>query len=332
MLQRSGQSTDNSYRYGFQGQEGDDEVKGKGNSVNYKFRMHDPRLGRFFAVDPLTADYPHNSPYAFSENRVTDGIELEGLEYVEVGKTDLSLEEIIDSKNDDGTYSFSLDDLNFNNVERVNNNGVSYFNLNQHIYKDADGNWSNTGNENQKVSSWVYTEIQLFEEGSHVYSWYDNNLKGVDFNGNNKNENCACLSLEQHRQLGNDVNGAYISKSSKNNIYAYNANTETSLNNIEAIDYINRELEKGRSVLIGVSHSEDVSGSYGTNHWMLITGRATSMVGTGYFRYIDNASGDPSENSQWKNYLIPTKEKISGKWEYMFGMDIEVTRVQINKK
>ena len=42
--------------------------------------MHDPRIGRFFAVDPLTAEYPHNSPYAFSENRVIDGVELEGLE------------------------------------------------------------------------------------------------------------------------------------------------------------------------------------------------------------------------------------------------------------
>lgn len=68
------------YRYGFQGQEQDDEIKGRGNSVNYKYRMHDPRIGRFFAVDPLEADYPWNSPYAFSENRVTDAIELEGLE------------------------------------------------------------------------------------------------------------------------------------------------------------------------------------------------------------------------------------------------------------
>ena len=42
--------------------------------------MHDPRVGRFFAVDPLDKDYPHNSPYAFSENRVIDAIELEGLE------------------------------------------------------------------------------------------------------------------------------------------------------------------------------------------------------------------------------------------------------------
>jgi hypothetical protein len=44
--------------------------------------MHDPRVGRFFAIDPLTAKYPHNSPYAFSENRVIDAIELEGAENI----------------------------------------------------------------------------------------------------------------------------------------------------------------------------------------------------------------------------------------------------------
>lgn len=76
---RFGNSGD-SYRYGFQGQEPDDEVKGTGNSVNYKFRMHDPRTGRFYCTDPLASKYPYNSPYAFSENRVIDAIELEGLE------------------------------------------------------------------------------------------------------------------------------------------------------------------------------------------------------------------------------------------------------------
>ncbi|OWP83024.1 hypothetical protein BWK59_12705, partial [Flavobacterium davisii] len=71
-----------SYRYGFQGQEKDDEIKGEGNSINYTLRMHDPRVGRFLSIDPLSADYPHNSPYAFSENRVIDGMELEGGEYL----------------------------------------------------------------------------------------------------------------------------------------------------------------------------------------------------------------------------------------------------------
>ena len=44
--------------------------------------MHDPRLGRFFAIDPLAFKFPWNSTYAFSENRVIEMIELEGLEGV----------------------------------------------------------------------------------------------------------------------------------------------------------------------------------------------------------------------------------------------------------
>jgi len=78
MQGRNGSTGD--YRYGFQGQEKDDEVKGEGNSVNYKYRMHDPRVGRFFAVDPLTKDYPQWGPYNFSGNQVIHMVELEGLE------------------------------------------------------------------------------------------------------------------------------------------------------------------------------------------------------------------------------------------------------------
>ncbi|WP_324713221.1 RHS repeat-associated core domain-containing protein [Flavobacterium columnare] len=75
---RHGAST--AYRYGFQGQEKDDQIKGEGNSLNYTFRMHDPRVGRFFTTDPLFKNYPYNSTYAFSENRVMDAVELEGRE------------------------------------------------------------------------------------------------------------------------------------------------------------------------------------------------------------------------------------------------------------
>jgi RHS repeat-associated protein len=81
-------SSNSDYRFGFQGQEMDDEIKGEGNSINYEYRMHDPRLGRFFAVDPLAPEYPHNSPYAFSENVVINAVELEGLEKVLVSNHD----------------------------------------------------------------------------------------------------------------------------------------------------------------------------------------------------------------------------------------------------
>jgi RHS repeat-associated protein len=69
------------YRFGFQGQEKDPEWTGQqGSHLAFKYRIHDARIGRFLSIDPLTKDYPWNSPYAFSENRVIDKIEFEGLE------------------------------------------------------------------------------------------------------------------------------------------------------------------------------------------------------------------------------------------------------------
>jgi RHS repeat-associated protein len=72
------------YRYGYQAQEKDHEIYGKGAMYHYTYRQHDARLGRFWSVDPLARKYPWNSPYAFGGNRVVDAVELEGLEYVEV--------------------------------------------------------------------------------------------------------------------------------------------------------------------------------------------------------------------------------------------------------
>ena len=84
MLVPNRHGSSNSYRHGFQGQEKDNEIKGEGNSLNYTFRMHDPRVGRFFATDPLEFKFQHNSPYAFSENKVINSVELEGLEHATI--------------------------------------------------------------------------------------------------------------------------------------------------------------------------------------------------------------------------------------------------------
>jgi RHS repeat-associated protein len=68
------------YRYFFNGQEADNEVLGEGALHAFEYRMHDTRIGRFWSVDPLAGKFPWNSTYAFAENRVVDGRELEGLE------------------------------------------------------------------------------------------------------------------------------------------------------------------------------------------------------------------------------------------------------------
>ncbi len=53
------------YRFGFNGKEKDDEVKGLGNSLDFGARIYDSRICRWLSVDGLESAYPNNSPYIF---------------------------------------------------------------------------------------------------------------------------------------------------------------------------------------------------------------------------------------------------------------------------
>ncbi|MCB9059864.1 MAG: hypothetical protein H6627_14960 [Calditrichae bacterium] len=72
----------NSYRYGFNGKEKDNEISGQGNQYDYGFRIYNPRIGKFLSVDPLTGSYPWYTPYQFAGNTPIQAIDLDGLEEV----------------------------------------------------------------------------------------------------------------------------------------------------------------------------------------------------------------------------------------------------------
>ena len=72
--------SNSSYRYGFNGKENDNEIKGEGNQQDYGMRIYDPRLGRFLSVDPITKEYPELTPYQFASNTPIMAVDLDGLE------------------------------------------------------------------------------------------------------------------------------------------------------------------------------------------------------------------------------------------------------------
>ncbi|MDP4259917.1 MAG: RHS repeat-associated core domain-containing protein [Bacteroidota bacterium] len=47
----------------------------------FRFRNHDPQIGRFLQVDPLASKYVYSTPYAYAENNPATGIDLEGKEF-----------------------------------------------------------------------------------------------------------------------------------------------------------------------------------------------------------------------------------------------------------
>lgn len=168
-----------SYRYGFQGQEKDDEIKGEGNSLNYKFRMHDPRVGRFFAVDPLSKQYPWNSTYAFSENNVIASIELEGLEKVKLFNFSFAPFDRFG-----GGFHGDGDDSKFGNNRSPGIKGKEGFRIgakaeidlatSKLIQKEAYGAWS----------QWLNTEPDFSNAEFEEFKFNDNNLY-FHLSGNN---------------------------------------------------------------------------------------------------------------------------------------------------
>lgn len=130
----------------FQGQEHIDDLGLNWDS--FKWRNHQPDIGRFFNIDPLASDYVYNSAYAFSENHVTTHIELEGLEKVYI----------------------------FDKPERPKDNGKPGSTYTAEIYvvsKDGQVNGPYRGSSypNSRSSTDNSTRHNTLSEGEHKYNY-----------------------------------------------------------------------------------------------------------------------------------------------------------------
>ncbi len=65
-------------KWGYQGQEYTENLGY--NIYEYKYRHYDAAVGRFISIDPLAHTYVYNSTYAFQENKLGLGTEVEGKE------------------------------------------------------------------------------------------------------------------------------------------------------------------------------------------------------------------------------------------------------------
>jgi RHS repeat-associated protein len=98
------------------------------NWYHFRFRSYDPQIGRFLRPDPLASKYVYNSTFAYAENKVTIGIDLEGLELLPVNSSWFRM--VTEYKQGYGGYGGQLSWRN--NVIIIARNVPS-------IYKDASG-------------------------------------------------------------------------------------------------------------------------------------------------------------------------------------------------
>ena len=127
-----------SYRFGFNGMPKDDEVHGAtGTSYDFGARLFDPRVGRWYGLDPLVSEYPAIGPYVFALNAPLLFKDPNGKEGVvsivrdDKGGGTITVSTIVYVTGDGATPEA---------VQVMQEASDAFFAQNQEQYTDADGN------------------------------------------------------------------------------------------------------------------------------------------------------------------------------------------------
>lgn len=148
--------------------------------------MQDPRLGRFFTIDPLTAEYPHYSPYQFSGNRVIDCIELEGLEPEITGKETVGQTELATESGTKNVYYWNWEqdkDIS-NKYNWVKGDSYTHPSVkdNAEMSNDVYNIFDDDVEIGKKVANTEYTLYQKYgSEKGYKAALYRREVDGVEF-------------------------------------------------------------------------------------------------------------------------------------------------------
>ena len=220
------------YRFGFNNQEKDGEL---GDSYAFEYRIHDARLGRFLSVDPLKMEYPWNSNYAFAENRVIDGIDVEGSEWKKVtdnaGKAtgftwDPTNAYEADGSLKDGYYKTAIYFFEKTTVPVSGDaNQASGFHATARVYKTdgttKDYDATTLPSDNEKFGTVAegfyeskpgkhtgYAALHVMKDADKAEDWNNRSLPAE--NGNNpSNGSTVVVGVNIHKAGKNDYLGTY---------------------------------------------------------------------------------------------------------------------------
>ncbi|MCW3111466.1 MAG: repeat-associated core domain protein [Segetibacter sp.] len=200
----------------FQGQRFDDDFGL--NWVQFKWRNHDPQIGRFIEIDPLSEKYVYNSTYAFSENKVTSHVELEGLESVffnqlwgqvksEFSQTAAKIDQTISHLFSISTYipnkTVSAGPVTVTNGTTITNTSTTTSNLKGHVDYIMNNNTIRGDSEPATKTSNTTTatnDTKTTVNGKLITGGYNSS---TDINGNTTNEASGSI-----RRKGIEIGGA----------------------------------------------------------------------------------------------------------------------------
>ena len=204
------------YRYGFNGKENDNEVKGEGNQQDYGMRIYDPRIAKFLSIDPLYFAFPWYSSYQFSGNNPISHVDLDGAEAAKPDKPGTKEKE---TKTITTNYVTHLPDetarigcLDCKEEDYVTTVTTTWYWYSGNLNRAQGAGWYEKKNYDLITQDWENGQV-LLKENSFFGSGYieGNSFTGREWNGWQVDDNGYLTGRPRLQMLGGSGGLEWIS-------------------------------------------------------------------------------------------------------------------------
>jgi hypothetical protein len=232
------------YRYGFNGQEKDNEVYGDGNSYTAEYWQYDSRLGRRWNVDPVITfwESPYatfaNNPLFFSDvlgdtvrgineqsaKRVIETIKatFQGTEYTnlrnlfKLNKDGVTMQSIKKEDFDNAVKNLSIEaqELAYGYYLAINSLNVHYVEMVYQIESlSTTGTWFSKKTTGAQIDAKCFGGVNYSSNGNSFSIIVMNSTAIIpDYQGNVTKKNSSAGELLSHEMLGHGLGGSFKSK------------------------------------------------------------------------------------------------------------------------
>jgi RHS repeat-associated protein len=223
-MEMNGRGFSGSYRFGYQGSEKDNEVSGDGNSYTTEFRQLDPRLGRWFSVDPVFQ--PWQSPYTSMDNNPINLNDPMGLDPKKLGSRIFNRDKLAkgsdkQKKAEQLKKDGKMTEQNFGKgQDGKDEKGLAYWDEKEGVYYtfDKEGNFYTLSPAEQKIEITIASPYDIINDPKNAKTFekmtseqkaafstaYDNVISKA-FGGEEKGEHSANVDLWAAQNLGRQM-------------------------------------------------------------------------------------------------------------------------------
>lgn len=245
---------------------------------NYRFRIYNLAIARFLSTDPLTRSYPMLTPYQYASNRPIDGVDLDGLEFLDYSKALIILTA-------GGTY------VKFENANRVIRNRATWMSISYSNYNTETRSYEIGSSYSLKVDEGEQYHLSQIPRGKPTGTTrYTGKSYSEKKGGNSKTNRKRRRGFESEGYKLE--NGRYVSP---------RARTGSGGRGLALVDAVNWLLSRGADAMnyTGWRGIEEMANTYGALSYQIVDDAFNGSSST-----INPKFDTPAFRADLANYIL----------------------------